>query len=295
LLPERAAVVAAAFGVRAYATLGELLAHETIDAVTIATPDHLHVAPTLEAIAAGCHVFCEKPLATSFGEAQQMADAASARGVRLAVDYNRRFGFGYLQAKALIDAGRIGVVRRAVIHVTDRTPPPDVAREPHVILTTLLTHHFDLMRYLCGEVTSVHARFGRDRGDGLVRDVVLSLECSRGAIGAIVAGYRDDLKRTSERMDVSGADGELVIEDVTRRVRLVTRDPDWTEACRPNPFEDGDAFHDTLKAHLCAFIEQIARGLPPPVTGIDGLCGMRLAEAALESHRRSCAIEVRWP
>jgi predicted dehydrogenase len=292
VLPERAAAAAAAFGARPYPALRELLAHEAIDAVTIATPDHLHLAPVLEAIAADCHVFCEKPLATSLADAERMVEAAAVRGVQLAVDYNRRFGFAYRQAKALVDAGRIGAVSRAVIRVTDRTPPPDVAREPHVILTTLLTHHLDLIRFVCGEVASVHARFAPDRRDGLVRDVVLSLRCAEGAIGAIVAGYRDGLGRTSERMELFGSEGELVIEDVTRRVLLMTREPDRIESFRPNPFEEGDAFHDTLRAHLCAFIEQVAGGLPPPVRGVDGLCGMRLAAAALEAHRRSCAIEV---
>src|SRR5262245_16119559 len=71
--------------------LGDLLDRCAVDAVTVATPDHLHVEVTLEAIEAGCHVFCEKPLATTADDARRLVEAAARRGVVLGVDHNRRF------------------------------------------------------------------------------------------------------------------------------------------------------------------------------------------------------------
>ena len=90
--------------------------------VTVAMSDHLHAEVALTAIAAGCHVFCEKPLATTLADAARLVEAAASRGVTLGVDHNRRFGFGYRIALALLDTGKLGDVRQVVFHVLDHNP-----------------------------------------------------------------------------------------------------------------------------------------------------------------------------
>ena len=265
---------------------------ETLDAVTIATPDHLHVDVALSAIAAGCHVFCEKPLAASLSEAAQMVRAAGERGVFLGVDYNRRFAFGYRTARQLFDEGRIGKLDYCVLRVSDRTPRAQVARNPQVIFTTLLTHHLDLLRYFGGEVRLLHALAGDEPAPALLRSVILSLKFASGAIGTIAAGYRDGQTRTVEWMELGGPAGAIAVEDITRRVTLTSNDPDRAQAFRPNHFIGGDAFYDSLVEHVQAFIEHVARGVQPPVSGNDGLMGMKLAAAAVESLARDTAIEV---
>ena len=241
----------------------------TVDVVTIATPDHLHVDVALEAIDAGCHVFCEKPLATTAAEARSLVDAAARRGVMLGVDYNRRFGFGYRHARTLLEDGKLGDVRQVLIHVLDRTPRPDVARFPEVILTTLLTHHLDLARWFGGEVAAIIARFSPadPSASGLRRDVVLSLEFAGGAVGAIVAGYRDGLTRTSEHAEIVGSLGSVGIDDVTRSASFWTTDPDRCEVVSPGVFTDQAGFYTTVGEHLKAFLESLAAGLVPPVSG----------------------------
>src|SRR4051812_11390054 len=240
---------------------GNVVAHErssdllragALDVVTIATPDHLHVDVSLEAIEAGCHVFCEKPLATTSGEARRLVDASARRGVALGVDYNRRYGHGYRQARTLLDSGKIGVVQHIAIQVLDRTPRPRVARFPEVILTTLLTHHLDLARWFGGEVSSINARFspGDPSASGLRRNVVLSLEFTGGAVGAIVAGYRDGLTRTAERAEIVGSLGSVGINDVTRSASFWTTDPDRCEVVSPGAFTDQAGFYTTVGEHL---------------------------------------------
>ncbi len=94
-----AAGLAMATGAKAFASFDDMLRSEPLDVVTVATPDHLHAAPVLAAIAHGVHVFCEKPLAQTAAEAADIARAAAERGVQVGVDYNRRFGFGYRKAR----------------------------------------------------------------------------------------------------------------------------------------------------------------------------------------------------
>ncbi len=289
---DRRQATAARFGAAPYADVAKLLADERPAAVTVATPDHLHVEPTLAALAAGCHVFCEKPLAATLGEANQMVASAQQHGRHLAVDYNRRFGFGYRTARRLCDEGAIGTLDSCLIRVSDATPPPRVARHPHVIFTTLLTHHFDLARHFCGQVCRLHVHAAAGASGELLRSVTLQLEFASGQSATIVARYRDAQRRTAEWMELSGAAGSIVVEDVTRRVLLSRLDPDVVETFTPNPFHGGDAFYDSLIEHVRVFVEAIAQGRQPPVTGADGLAGLQLAAAASQSLVQGKSIEV---
>ena len=105
--PERAENVAAPVRANVYDNVEELLSAELPDVVTVATPEHLHLAPVIKSIEAGCHVFCEKPMASTLADAQQMADVAVQHNRHLAIDYNRRFGFGYVKAKELCAEGTL--------------------------------------------------------------------------------------------------------------------------------------------------------------------------------------------
>jgi predicted dehydrogenase len=87
----RALAAAGQRGITAYPHYAALLADDRVDIVLVATPPADHAPMTLAAIGAGKHVFCEKPLATSLPEATAVVQAASARGVRLSVDYVLRW------------------------------------------------------------------------------------------------------------------------------------------------------------------------------------------------------------
>jgi predicted dehydrogenase len=284
-------------GVLACSRSSDLLEPGRVDVATIATPDHLHVGVALGAIEAGCHVFCEKPLASTAAEARKLVDAAARRSIMLGVDYNRRFGFGYRQARSLLDGGRLGSLRHLFIHVLDRTPRPEVARFPEVILTTLLIHHLDLARWFGGEVAAIDARFGPPdpSASGLRRDVVLSLEFTGGAVGAIVAGYRDGLTRTSESAEIVGSLGSVRVDDVTRTATSWMTDPDQCQVSTPSVFTGEAGFSSTIGEHVRVFLESLATGSSPPVAGLDGLRGLELAEAALRSHAEGRPITVAEP
>lgn len=77
--------------VRGYATLDELLAHEAVDAVSLAAPTSLHYRLTKQLLGAGVHVLVEKPVATSVAEAQELAALSRALGLVLQVGHITRF------------------------------------------------------------------------------------------------------------------------------------------------------------------------------------------------------------
>src|SRR5262245_303211 len=97
----RARTLAERFGC-AWTTSLDQLASSDVDAVTIATPDHLHAEPTLAMLRANKHVLVEKPLATSVSEARAMSEAAEASGLKLMVDCHARWHPLFMGAKGYV-------------------------------------------------------------------------------------------------------------------------------------------------------------------------------------------------
>ena len=110
--PEQLAAFQAAHGIpQGFASVDEALAWGQFDAVTNVTPDAAHYATTLPFLAAGKHVLCEKPLATSEAQARQMADAAARAGVVNMVNLTYRNVPALQHAATLVQRGAIGTVR----------------------------------------------------------------------------------------------------------------------------------------------------------------------------------------
>jgi UDP-N-acetylglucosamine 3-dehydrogenase len=106
---DLASSVAARFpGVKAYASHTELLAAETLDLVSICTPDHLHLEPALGAARKGINLFIEKPIAAKLEDGEAIVAAARRAGVKLGVGYLLRFDPRYSGARELIRSGKIG-------------------------------------------------------------------------------------------------------------------------------------------------------------------------------------------
>jgi predicted dehydrogenase len=108
---ERAHQMTDQFGfARSTADWRALVADPRVDLVSITTPNALHREMALAAIANGKHVWCEKPMALTLGEAREMADAAKSAGVRTLVGYNYIKNPAFTHARRLIADGRIGRV-----------------------------------------------------------------------------------------------------------------------------------------------------------------------------------------
>jgi predicted dehydrogenase len=98
------------FKLRAYADHREMLETEQLDAVAVATPDHLHLAPALDALRAGKHVIVEKPMDVTVAGCDQLIAAAKQAGVLLAVDFHKRCDPDLILARQQVQAGKLGHV-----------------------------------------------------------------------------------------------------------------------------------------------------------------------------------------
>jgi len=160
---ERIAAQVAAHGlgdVFATTDSAALLALTDVDAVSLPLPDHLHHRVALDAIAAGKHVLCEKPLAMNAAEAEEMLDAARGAGIVHAVHMQRRYSAAARYVAELVADGFLGELRhfrcRMSVH---RISDPCVKLEwrlqaergCHGVLGDLGAHALDLAHFTMGE------------------------------------------------------------------------------------------------------------------------------------------------
>ena len=113
IIPERAEKAAKEFGAegaKVYTDYRELLKDETIDVVHVCTPNRSHSFITVDALEAGKHVMCEKPMAINSAEAKKMLDAAARTGKKLSIGYQSRFRPDAQYMKEEAEAGTFGEI-----------------------------------------------------------------------------------------------------------------------------------------------------------------------------------------
>lgn len=108
--PENAETIAAELGCEVETNLDALCARPDVDAVIVATPNYLHKEPVLAAARHGKNVFCEKPIALSYRDCDEMVSACEKAGVTLMAGHVMNFFHGVRQAKQMIGEGKIGKV-----------------------------------------------------------------------------------------------------------------------------------------------------------------------------------------
>jgi predicted dehydrogenase len=287
---DQATTVGIANQAKSYPSYHAMLDAMSLDVLTVATPDDVHVEPAMAAIQRGLHVFCEKPLARTLKEADWLAEAAQDRGVFLGVNYNRRFGFGYRRAKQLLDSPSALPPRQAILQVSDGVPSP-LADQPHALLTSLVSHHLDLLRWFGGDFRSLMATMQGPSPEH-PHAVTIVLVTENGMTGNIHAIWRAGQSRTVEHLCLMTDDQVISVDDVQHEVIVWDASPDVARVFRPNCFKEGNRFFDTVTFHVDAFLEAIAEDRPPPVTARDGCATLQYIEAAIESHRTGRWIDT---
>ena len=107
---ERAKEVAEQYQTRAYESVEEMLNDPQIEAVSVCVRNSDHSKVTVDALRAGKHVLCEKPMAVSLDECKEMVKTAEKTGKKLMIGHNQRFNRTHMKAKELIQNGAIGKV-----------------------------------------------------------------------------------------------------------------------------------------------------------------------------------------
>lgn len=112
------------FGVKGYRDYKDMIANAGLDAIAVATPDHLHAEVVLAAAAAGLHIMAQKPLDTDVDRARAMVDACRQRDVMLFVDFHKRFDHAHMRLKNDIEAGKLGKILYGYVCMEDKILVP---------------------------------------------------------------------------------------------------------------------------------------------------------------------------
>ncbi len=278
---------------RAYDRVDELVADPDVEAVYVASPNDAHLPNTLAAAAAGRDILCEKPLARTAAEAEEMIRASEVAGVRLATCFYQRYNARHQEIRRMLLAGRIGQVTAVRINFSSRLPDTpgawrqDPARGGGGSFTDMGVHVVDLLRFLCGEVQEVAAFVATLAASHRVEDTASALLRLDGGIQAIVTSHWstfDTAESRSSVIEIGGTDGTIVswpLHDKFSRGNLLVvareGDGDLAESQVSVP---GQSTHVAL---LDDFAAARMAGRPFPISAHDGLAAQRVLDAVAVS------------
>lgn len=274
-----------------------LLERKDVQAIAIAAPSRFHAGAIEAAAQAGKHVFCEKPVALTLGEAESALAAVGRAGVQLQVGFMRRFDPAYCAAKRRIDGGDIGDPVLFKSLGRDKQPPPPSFFEGGVngtLFTDAAIHDFDLARWMMSdEVLEVHAFAGLVACpelalSGDVDATSVNLRFGRGGIGNVEA-FRKASYGYDIRTEVLGTRGALQVGYLRQTPLLFLSQGGITHDAVDHWLE---RFADAYRNELDDFVRCILEDRPARPTGEDGRKALAVALAAEGSYRQGQPVSL---
>ena len=189
---------AAKYGCRAARSYEEILDDASVEGIINTTPNAAHLGTTVAAAKAGKHVFLDKPIANTVGDARALTEACRKARVVLALGYQRRRESHFRFVKNEIRKGAFGRLVNAEANISrDRLGKIDLSSwrysaegMPGGVMLQIGIHYADVLEYLLGPVTAVSGRFVRLVLPGDNPDVAsLILEHENGALSTLNASY----------------------------------------------------------------------------------------------------------
>ncbi len=289
---EAAKAAAEELGVeKCFSDYKEILSDPEIDAVIVVAPTNLHKQIVIDCAAAGKHIFCEKPMAMTVEECDEMIAACDRHKVKLQIGFMRRFDASFREAKRLVEEGAIGELVQ--IHSNTRGPSKprplmyDI-KKSNGILAEVNSHDIDAVRWMAGsDIETVYAVAGNFRNPEAEADypdyydsVLMSGTLKSGVHfcidGAAYVQYGYDSK-----MELIGTKGKIQVgRSEKEHVHCTT-----VEQGTATPFVNSwmTLFIDAYLAEDISFVNAVLNDTPVEVSGVDG----RMAVAAVEAGNRS--------
>ena len=279
VIADRAQQLARAHDAAVAATSDEVI--ERSDAVFITTPNTRHVPLAIAAIDAGKHVFCEKPLATTIADAETVFEKAQGSNSFFQIGHNRRFAPVYATLKHLISedhqphSAHVKMNRGELLK-------PEWTGDPEVtggFLYETPIHMFDMMRFLFGEIETLHA-IGSSHEYKEIDDFSILLKFASGMHATLATAADASWLFPFERVEVFCHHATLLTREMESLICSSNLEGHFTShSMQQTPREEKWGYVQEDRA----FIDSIVRGTPPLVTAFDGLMSVRIANAVYES------------
>lgn len=305
----RAREIAQKYGGKAYDSYVSLLSDADIDAVSVCTANSSHAEITIAALKAGKHVLCEKPMATTLKDCEDMVKTAKDTGRFLMMGHNQRLAKAHVKAKELIDEGLIGDIvsfRTTFGHGGPETwsvdPGKDVwffDRNKAVMgaMADLGIHKTDLIHFLTGqtvvETTAQLATIDKREASGSLIGVDDNAICvyrlSGGALGTMTVSWTFYGAEDNSTI-LYGTKGIMHIYDDPRHsLKVIKRDGKMlvydTDQIQTND-------NQTKSGVIDLFIDCLKKNREPEISGAEALKTMRVIFASVESSRTGRTITI---
>lgn len=309
--PAKAKQLGEELGCKGYANLDELLADDSIDIVTIATPSGAHMEPAIAAARAKKHIICEKPLEVTPDRISKMIEVAHAENVLLSGIFNRRFNPAVEHLKQAVEQGRFGTLAlcdaqikwfRTQAYYDSAEWRGTMALDGGGALMNQGIHTIDLLLYLAGPVKRLSASMALLTHEGIeVEDTAVAiLEFENGARGTI-QGSTSCWSSTGHPAEIQlcGSEGSVFLTDESFRVwdfQTPTPEDAFIAENLMQGFEKGLGANDpnaiNYLGHQRNFedvIEALEKGKEPMISGAEAMHAVRLIDAIYRSAKRGGA------
>ncbi len=271
----------------------EALLAADLDGVIITSENVKHLPLTRLAAQAGVHVLCEKPIATTIADGEEMISLAREAGIKLMIAFPCRYSPATQAVKRALDEGRLG--RIYGLKATNRGQMPggwftdkELAGGGAVIDHTV--HVMDLIRWFWGvPVKQVYAEIGHDLlwEEGIDDAGLISFQLQNGVFGTLDASWsRPKTYPTwgDVTMEIVGESGFLKMNMTGQTVSLYS---DRNDAVSWAPWGS-----DINLALVRDFVDVISGDREPPITGEDGLRALEVALAAYRAAETGQPVEL---
>lgn len=309
-IAERAKRMAEQYGGKVFANVEEMLKDKEIEAVSVCTPNQYHAPISIAALKAGKHVLCEKPMATSVKESQEMIDMARKTGKFLMIGHNQRLAPAHARAKEILDSGELGRIltfRTAFGHGGPEFWSQDKGKHTWFFkkgdafigaMGDLGVHKADLIRWLIHdeilEVKAYVTTLDKTNEKGEVIEVddnaVCILKSINGIYGTLTASWT-----------YYGAEDNSTVLYCTKGIMKIYDNPEFPiEITKKNGekvfYQVGKIQtneNQTNSGVIDMFIDAIKNGKEPVINGEEGFAALRIVLACLESAKTGEAVIVK--
>lgn len=301
IIPERLEDFAAKYPAdRAVTDYKELLGDKNIDAVVIVTPDKCHREMTNAFLRDGKAVLCEKPLALTMEECEDMIRTERETNGKLMVGQICRCTPGFIKAKELVDAGKIGelifVESEYAHNYSDARGAADWRVDPdrHIVIGGGC-HAVDLLRWIAGNPIEVYA-YHNHKGlvDWPVEDTAISvLKFPNDVIGKVFVS--SGIKRDYTMRSVFyGTKGTIICDNTSDHLTLFTELEDDVHYTTPISIPVAVNNHNAA-AEIDAFVNALNENAPMPITSVEGASTVAVCRAIVESAKTGVPVQIVYP
>lgn len=306
---ERAEELAKLHNCRAYSTYEELLADPEIDAVSVCVANSAHAEISIAALRAGKHVLCEKPMAITLEECEDMVRTAKEQGRYLMIGQNQRLAKAHIKAKELIKEGAIGDIltfRTTFGHGGPETWSVDPGRDVWFFdktraamgaMADLGIHKTDLIQYLTGQkivetqavLTTLDKRDSTGNLIGVDDNAICIYKLEGGALGTMTASWTYYGAEDNTTV-IYGTKGILrLYDDPVYSVQLIGAGGEKV-LYEIDQIQTND--NQTKSGVIDLFVESLVNQKEPEISGESVLSAMRAVFGSIESFRTGTLVKV---